>query len=52
MKKNKDFDLRNIKAVAIDMDGVLWRGNTPLPGLEKLFAFLRRHAIPYQWLRL
>ncbi len=47
MKKNKDFDLRNIKAVAIDMDGVLWRGNTPLPGLEKLFSFLHRHAIPF-----
>ena len=47
MQKNKDFDLRNIKAVAIDMDGVLWRGNTPLPGLEKLFSFLRRRAIPF-----
>jgi len=47
MQKNNNFDLSSIKAVAIDMDGVLWLGNTPLPGLEKLFAFLRRHAIPF-----
>ena len=47
MQKNKDFNLGDIKAVEIDMDGVLWRGNTPLPGLEKLFAFLHKQAIPF-----
>ena len=28
-----------------DMDGVLWRGNAPMPGLPDFFAFLRRHSI-------
>ncbi len=27
------------------MDGVLWHGDRPVPGLSPFFAFLRRHAI-------
>ncbi len=31
----------------MDMDGVLWRGDTPLPGLCDLFDFLRAHHLPF-----
>jgi len=41
------FNFDQIKAVTIDMDGVLWRGDTPLPGLNKFFDFLHRRNIPY-----
>jgi 4-nitrophenyl phosphatase len=30
-----------------DMDGVLWRGHEPLPGLVEFFQFLRRHDIRF-----
>lgn len=36
-----------IKAVVSDMDGVLWRSETPLPGLTDLFDFLRERHIPF-----
>jgi len=39
--------LANIKAVISDMDGVLWRGNTPLPGLVEFIEFLRSREIPF-----
>jgi len=39
--------LRPIRHLVIDMDGVLWRGDEPLPGLERFFAFLRQHDIAY-----
>jgi 4-nitrophenyl phosphatase len=29
----------------LDMDGVLWQGNTPLPGLKDFFDLLRRRGI-------
>jgi 4-nitrophenyl phosphatase len=41
------INLKNIQAIAIDMDGVLWLGDTPLPGLAKFFDFLHRREIPY-----
>lgn len=41
------INLTSIKALAIDMDGVLWRGNTALPGLNKFFDFLTQEEIPY-----
>lgn len=41
------FNLTQIRALAIDMDGVLWRGNTALPGLTKFFDFLKQRRIPY-----
>jgi 4-nitrophenyl phosphatase len=31
----------------IDMDGVLWRGKQPLPGLAEFFAFLRDRHIQF-----
>lgn len=40
--------LRPIRAVIVDMDGVLWRGNEALPGLAAFFAFLEARGIAYQ----
>jgi 4-nitrophenyl phosphatase len=34
--------LHHIKNLILDMDGVLWRGETPMPGLVEFFATLRR----------
>ena len=39
--------LATIKALIIDMDGVLWRGSEPLPGIAEFFAFLRRRDIRF-----
>jgi 4-nitrophenyl phosphatase len=39
--------LKNITHLIIDMDGVLYRGNEPLPGLRQFFAFLRQKPIPF-----
>lgn len=38
--------LSDIKAVVSDMDGVLWKGDTPLEGMSDFFDFLRFHEIP------
>jgi len=40
-------DLRNIHHLIIDMDGVLWRGDEPIPGLQEFFAFLQRNSIDF-----
>lgn len=45
MKNN--LDLTTIKALVIDMDGVLWRGNTFLPGYEAFFEFIQDRAMPF-----
>ncbi len=37
----------NINALIIDMDGVLWHGNNPLPGLNEFFETLRRLQLPF-----
>jgi 4-nitrophenyl phosphatase len=34
-------DLQKIKGFVIDMDGVLWHGDNPLPGLSEFFSVLR-----------
>ncbi len=39
--------LETIRAVLSDMDGVLWRGDDPLPGFREFFAFLRTRDLPY-----
>jgi len=39
--------LRPIRHLLIDMDGVLWRGDAPLPGLQAFFAFLHEQNIDY-----
>ena len=40
--------LSSIHALIIDMDGVLYLDDTPLPGLDVFFAFLRECGISFQ----
>lgn len=37
--------LKNIKALILDMDGVLWRENTPIGDLPSIFARIREHGL-------
>ncbi len=37
----------SLRHLIIDMDGVLWRGDNPLPGLVEFFATLRRRGITF-----
>lgn len=39
--------LTDITHLIIDMDGVLYRGNRPLPRLKEFFDFLRARPIPF-----
>ena len=39
--------ITNIRALIIDMDGVLWHGEQPLPGLIEFFQTLRELRIPF-----
>lgn len=41
-------NLHNITHLVIDMDGVLYRGNDPLPKLSKFFEFLRGQGIGFR----
>lgn len=41
------MNLSQIKNLIIDMDGVLWHGETPLPGLADFFATLRKLGIQF-----
>ena len=41
------MDLGDIRAVVSDMDGVLWRGDTPLPGLVNFFSLLQDWRLPW-----
>jgi 4-nitrophenyl phosphatase len=40
-------DLSAIRTLLLDMDGVLYRGKTALPGVNDLLALCREHAIEY-----
>lgn len=39
--------LKNIQHLVIDMDGVLYRGNTPMPRLGEFISFLRKGSIKF-----
>jgi 4-nitrophenyl phosphatase len=39
--------LRPIRHVIVDMDGVLWRGDEPIPGLSEFFGFLKQEGISF-----
>jgi HAD superfamily hydrolase (TIGR01457 family) len=39
--------MTNIQALIIDMDGVLWHGEQPLPGLADFFDTLRTLQLPF-----
>lgn len=41
------IDFATLNAVILDMDGVLWRASTLLPGVAEFFAFLQQHEIKY-----
>lgn len=47
MNNLTQLDLRTLRALVADMDGVFWLGDTPLPGLEDFFNFLHTRSIPY-----
>ncbi len=40
-------DLNRMTGMIIDMDGVLWRGETFLPGVSEFFGFLRERSMPF-----
>jgi 4-nitrophenyl phosphatase len=42
-----ELDLARIAGVTLDMDGTLWRGEAPLPGLAEFFAFLAARGLPH-----
>lgn len=42
------MQLSDIKHLVIDMDGVLYRGNDPAPGLPAFFDFLRQRGIGFR----
>lgn len=46
-KKGHFMKFSTISGVILDMDGVLWRGNTPLPGLAEWFGWLAEAQVPY-----
>lgn len=39
--------MKQIKNLILDMDGVLWRGNTPMPGLAAFFETLRELEVGF-----
>ncbi len=41
------FDLTHFTAALLDMDGVLYRGHDPLPGVNELLALFARRGIAY-----
>jgi 4-nitrophenyl phosphatase len=42
-----DEQLKSLQNFLVDMDGVLWRGNMPLPGAARFFDVLRRRRLGY-----
>lgn len=42
------MSISEIKTFLIDMDGVLWRGDDPLPGLLDFFEAMKAHQIGYR----
>jgi 4-nitrophenyl phosphatase len=45
MKKGKSMTLSNVKALILDMDGVLWRGNEAIGDLSAIFKQLDQKGI-------
>jgi 4-nitrophenyl phosphatase len=44
---SRQFNLVDVQALIIDIDGTLLRGRMPMPGLRALFAFLRERQMPF-----
>lgn len=47
IQANKVAELRALKGLIIDMDGVLWQGDLPMPGLHEFFDVLRQRQIKF-----
>ena len=48
MTQTNDLEeLYNLKGLVIDMDGVLWQGDIPLPGLHEFFHVLGQRKIKF-----
>lgn len=50
MKTTQSTDQANLsqlRGLIIDMDGVLWQGDTPMPGLVEFFEVLKRNSIKF-----
>ena len=41
------LNLNDLRALILDIDGTLWRGNGPLPGLKRFFDFLQQRHIGF-----
>ena len=41
------LSLKSFRYLITDMDGVLWRGHEPMPGLVEFFQFLRQRDIQF-----
>ena len=41
------FELKSFTAALLDMDGVLYRGQMPLPGVNEMLAMFTRRGITY-----
>lgn len=41
------IEFRSLRAVVLDMDGVLWRSASVLPGVPDFFEFAQQHGITY-----
>ncbi len=39
--------ISSLRCVLFDMDGVVYRGSTPLPGAQEVFDYLNRKGMPY-----
>ena len=44
---NDIASLKQIRGLVIDMDGVLWQGDRPLPGIHEFFNTLRQQNIQF-----
>jgi 4-nitrophenyl phosphatase len=43
----QQFRLGDVQALIVDIDGTLFHGPVPLPGLVRFFVFLQSHGIPF-----
>lgn len=44
---SREWPLREIRHLIVDMDGVLWRGDQPAPGLADFFRFLQEYQFGF-----
>ena len=47
IRSNDLAELRKLRGLVIDMDGVLWHGDNPMPGLHEFFDILKRRELKF-----